>query len=403
MSATDVTSAAAGTADDDAESAPTGARVRWSPAQALRLLTPALVFLGVREIGLLGLSWMSEKKGASASEALRSWDGQWFLSIAANGYAGVPDHLVDAFGRRSPETPLAFFPGYPTLVGWVNDLGFDLVPAALAVTIVFGVVCAYGLTRLGELVPGGGRRTGLALVALFAASPMSIVLSMAYSEAMFCAFAIWALVFVLERQWLEAGLACAVAGLVRPTAAALILAVGLAAVVAVVRRQDGWRPWVGGLVAPLGLLGYLAWVGFQTGEWNGWFALQERGWDSGFDGGKATVKFSVDVLGDGRSVLEVATVALIVVALVLVAVAVRQRMPWPVLVYTVGVLVMDLCSNGLMNSKVRLMVPAFALLVPIAIGLAKRKTSTAVTALAAVAVTGSWFGAYALTAWGYAI
>ncbi|GLW95466.1 hypothetical protein [Actinokineospora globicatena] len=405
MSATDVTSTAVEADVDEPDIAESGPRwrERVNPPRLLRLLAPALVFLGVREVGLLALSWMAGRNGSSASDALRSWDGQWFLSIAANGYEGVPKNLVDAFGRRSAETPLAFFPGYPTLVGWVHDLGFRLVPSALAVTIAFGVVCAYGLTRLGTIIRGGSRRVGLVLVALFAGSPLSIVLSMAYSEAMFCAFAIWALVFVLQRQWLEAGLACAVAGLVRPTAAALILAVGLAALVAVVRRQDGWRPWVGAAIAPFGLVLYLAWVGVRTGEWNGWFALQERGWDSGFDGGAATVKFSLDVLADGRSVLEVATVGLIVGALALLAIGVRRRVEWPLLVYTAGVLVMDLCSNGLMNSKVRLMVPAIALLIPIALALAKRRPSTAVAVTAAFVVTGSWFGAYAVTAWGYAI
>ncbi|MFC7612354.1 hypothetical protein ACFQV2_00855 [Actinokineospora soli] len=64
---------------------------------------------------------------------------------------------------------------------------------------------------------------------------------------------------------------------------------------------------------------------------------------------------------------------------------------------------MDLCSNGLMNSKARLMVPAVTLLVPVAIALAKRKTSTVVGVLCGVALFGSWFGAYSITAWGYAI
>jgi hypothetical protein len=72
-------------------------------------------------------------------------------------------------------------------------------------------------------------------------------------------------------------------------------------------------------------------------------------------------------------------------------------------VYSAGVLLMDLSSNGLMNSKARLMVPAFTLLVPVALALAKRRQSTAVLTLCAMAVASSWFGAYALTSWGYAI
>jgi len=55
------------------------------------------------------------------------------------------------------------------------------------------------------------------LAALFAASPMAVVLSMTYSEALFCAFAVWSLAFLLDRRWLWAGVCCALSGLVRPT------------------------------------------------------------------------------------------------------------------------------------------------------------------------------------------
>jgi hypothetical protein len=49
------------------------------------------------------------------------------------------------------------------------------------------------------------------------------------------------------------------------------------------------------------------------------------------------------------------------------------------------------------------MVPAFTLLIPVALALAKRQVSTFVVVLCALAVVSSWFGAYALTSWGYAI
>ena len=404
MSATDVKQAEA--RDVSAEPVVHAERT-WTLGRVGGLLAPALIFLGIRELGLLVLTWMASRNYHSVSEALRSWDGQWFLAIADGGYGGVPDGLVDAFGQRSAETPLAFFPGYPMVVRWFAAIdgsgGIGLVTAALTVTIASGVVCSYGLARLGTGIRGGSRRVGLILVALFAAAPMSVVLSMAYSEAMFCALAVWSLVGLLERRWVLAGVCCSLAGLVRSTGAALVLAVCVAAVIAIARRRDGWRPWVGGLVAPIGLAGYLAWVGVRTGEWNGWFALQERGWGTGFDGGAATLRFSLDALADARSVLEVATVALLVVALVLLVVMIVHRAEWPLIVYAATVLAMDLTSNGLMNSKARLMVPAFTLLIPIAIGLVRRQTSTVLVTLGALAVASSWFGAYALTSWGYAI
>lgn len=384
-----------------------GARGRLARAarhRATVVLAPAILYLAVRELGLLALRLMAARWDKDVTRALTSWDGQWFLGIAEGGYGDVPAWLVDAFGRRTDETPLAFFPGYPALVRWVDGLpGVPTVGAAFAVSLVSGVVCAYGLARLGTRVSGGSRRAGLALVVLFAASPMAVVLSMTYSEATFCALAAWSLVGVVERRWLLAGLCCAAAGLVRPTAAALVLAVCAAAAAAVWRRRADWRAWVGGLVAPLGLLGYLAYVALRTGRWDGWFAVQRIGWDSRFDGGAATWKFALLVLGEPRSVLELATVWLLVVALALVVVSLRRGSEWPLVVYGVGVLAMDLGSNGLMNSKARLLLPAFTLLLPVALALARRRTGTAVAVLAGASVFSAWFGAYAITAWQYAI
>jgi hypothetical protein len=379
-------------------------RARVSRHRVTWLLAPALVFLAVRQLGLVVLGLMADHTNKSVSAVLKSWDGHWFLGIAEKGYNNVDPGLVDAFGRRTSETPLAFFPGYPALVRWMDGLpGVDVTGAGFAVSLVSGVFCAYGLFRLGSKVRNGSRGAGLILVTLFAASPMAIVLSMTYAEATFCAFAAWALVGVVERRWILAGVCCAAAGLVRPTAAALIAAVGLAALIAVIERRDDWKAWIGLVVAPLGMLGYLGWVAARTGRLDGWFAVQERGWDSRFDGGAATVKFALQHLGNPRSVLELATVWFLAAAVVLVWVCFQRKIEWPLIVYGIGVLVMDLGSNGLMNSKARLLVPAFTLLVPIALALAKRRLSTSLTVLGMVAVFSAWFGAYAITVWQFAI
>ncbi|MBP2475310.1 hypothetical protein JOF53_004182 [Crossiella equi] len=366
-------------------------------------MLPALLYLLFRQAGLAVVQWMAGRNRIGVTGALTAWDGQWYLSISANGYEGVPASLVDAFGRRSEETPLAFFPGYPMLVRAVGELpGVSLVAAAFAVNVVAGVVCAYGLVKLGQRV-GGSWKAGLALVALFAASPMSVVLSMTYSETLFCALAAWTLLWLVEREWLLVGLGCATAGLVRPTSAALVLAVCLAALVAIIRRRDGWRPWVALVLGPAGLVGYLTWVGVRTGRWDGWLALQARGWESQFDGGLATLRFSLDVLASARSVFEVTTVWIIGLTLVLFALCLVRRVPWPLVVYAAGVMFLSMGSNGLMNSKARLLVPAFTLLIPVAVSLSRRRPGTMVTALGVLLLVGSWFGAYSITAWPYAI
>lgn len=408
MSTTEVSQQPAPDAGDPALPAP-AARSTWLGVpwttwrRLLARLAPCLLYLGIRELGFLSLAWMAARDGTTTTTALTSWDGQWYLGIASGGYQGVTPTLLDAFGHRTANTALAFFPGYPELVRAVALLpGVDVVAAALAVSLVCGIAAAYAVARLGRRV-GGSARVGLIMVVLFAASPMAIVLSMAYSEAMFCALAAWTLVGVLERRWVLAGLCALGAGLVRPTAAALVVVVIAAAVVAIARRRDGIRPWLGLVLAPAGLLAYLGFVAARTGSATGWFQIQRQGWDSRFDGGVATVRFGMEVLASGRSVLEVVTVAVLLVAMALVALSIRGRVPWPLVLYGALVLAMDLWSNGLMNSKARMLLPAFTLLLPVAVALGRRRPRTMIAALAVIAVASAWFGAYALTGWPYAI
>ena len=366
-------------------------------------LAAAAVYLLIRAVGFAVLYWYAAAHDSSVSAALTKWDGHWFLGIADHGYHGVPLDLVDAFGRRTDATAFAFFPGYPSLVAgvawlpWVSVFG-----AALGVNVVSGTVAAVGLGRLGSTITGSAR-VGLLLVVLFAAAPMGVVLSMTYSEALFCALGVWALNGALEQRWMLAGVCTAFAGLVRPTAAALVLAVVLAAVVAMVRRRGGLRPWVAALLAPLGLLGYLSWVGWQTHSLFGWFTLQSTGWNSGFDGGVASWRYLVHEIGAPGQLMEVASVLIVLAGVGLVALGVAARMPWPVLLYGVGVTIMAVASNGLMPSKPRLLLPAVVLALPVAVGLAKRRWVTQLAVVLGVVVASAWLGAYALVVYPYAI
>jgi len=364
-------------------------------------LAPAGVYLGVRAVGVAVLALMA---GPRLVAELTSWDAAWLLAIAEHGYAGVPADMLDAFGRHTPETPLGFFPGYPALVAAVGLLtGGDLVVAGLLVAAAAGVAAAYALTAIGELVPGGSRRAGLLLTALFGATPMSVVLSMAYTEALFCALAAWALVGVLRERWLLAGLCAAGAGLVRPTASAVVGAVGLAALAAVLARRGGLRPWLGGALATTGLLGYLGWVAARTGAPDGWFRIQRTGWGWYLDDGAATLRYLGGVLTAGERLFDAVTVVGLVGSLVLLGLAIVQRVPWPLVVYGALVVLPVWATAGLMNAKLRLLVPAFVLLVPIATGLARRRAGTAVAVVAAAALASAWFGGYALTIWRYGI
>lgn len=371
------------------------------------LLLPAAVYLGVRALGVVVLTVFAALHESSLLDRIAAWDGEWYLKIADRGYELGP--VTDAFEHPNPFTPRAFFPAYPFLIR-VLAPWFGFTAAALVVSLVAGLFAAYGLARLGRIVRGGSRRAGLILVALFAATPMSIVLSMAYTEALFCALAVWTLVALLERRWELAGVCCLAAGLVRSTALALVVAVVVAATLALRHRTDGGRPLFALALAPAGLAGYLWWTGMRVrpdagflAQLGTWSDLEWQGWRTRFDGGASTLRFVFDVLTGSDSAMSVLTVAVLVGAAAGLVVLILQRREAVLGLYAAGVVVMCLGSSALMHAKPRLLLPAFTLLVPVAIALAKRRTNTALLVCSGVALTSAWFGAYALTVWKYAV
>ena len=362
---------------------------------ARHVLAPAGVYLAVRVVGVAILGVLAAVHDRSLLDVLKAWDGDWYLSIARDGYHTTSFGMVDAAGHFTPDTTMAFFPGYPLVIGMLGRLTNTALPlVGVAASLIAGLCAAYGIVRLPR-----DRKTGLITVALFASTPMAVTLSMVYSEALFSALAAWTLVGVMERRWWLAALCCAAAGLVRPSAGVLIIIV----VVAIVMYGRTASAWFAAAVCPLGLVGFLAWVGNRTGSLTGWFEVQKAGWGTAFDFGVNTWQFIRTVLITDSSVMETTNMVVVVGAIVLCVLAVLRKQPWPLVAYGIGLVVMTAGSSGVTYSKMRLLVPAFTLLIPVAIGLARRRNGTVLAVLVASALVSGWIGAYALTGWKYAI
>jgi hypothetical protein len=361
------------------------------------------LFVLVRLSGLAVLAILAHSHDRSLFDLMRAWDGDWYLAIADNGYDKVPDRFVDATGHRSPATPMAFFPLYPMLIRLVAPVtGSDTLAAAMVVSLIAGCAAACGIFRIGQIIDPRPK-TGLLMVALWAGAPMAITLSMAYTEALFTALAAWALIGVLERRWLLAGLCCLAEGLVRPTATVLVAVVGAAALIAIFRERKTWQAVVCVVLAPMGLLAWWGYVANKTGSLTGWFDIERTGWLSQFDGGHDTLKFVGDILASGNSVMETITMLTIIGAVVLAVLTVMSRIPWPLAAYGAGTVFLTIGTAGVMYSKTRFLLPGFTLLVPIAHGLANRKPHTMIVVTVGFVLVGNWFSAYSLTAWQYAI
>ncbi|MEV5276075.1 glycosyltransferase family 39 protein [Streptomyces sp. NPDC052811] len=346
-------------------------------------------FAAVRALGLLALALWSHTAGKDAHALLSArWDSLWYVRVADFGYDFT---LTAPDGRVLSD--LAFFPLLPWLekgVAAVSPLG--PADAGLLVSAVAGLAAAWGIYLMGHHLHG--HRVGLLLVTLWAAVPVGIVQSMAYSEALFVALSAWALYAVLRHRWVEAGLLASLAGLTRPVGLAVAAALWAAAAVEARRtRHIDARMIAGAVLAPLGAAGYVLWVGLRRGNPLGYLDVQAT-WGNGFDGGLAYGQFIVDHLGGWPVVpAGLGLIAGTALALGAYVVCVRQRQPVALLVYTGIVLVLALCSSGYFGSKPRLLLPAFPLLLPVAVALARVRTARSVGVLAVLALGSAVYGA----------
>jgi hypothetical protein len=322
------------------------------------------------------------------------WDAHWYLDLARHGYDnGMPP--PDATGHRY--TNLAFFPLYPALIRLAHAV-LPLTTASAALLVAWAAALAAAAGVYATVAAHWGRRTGIVAAALWGALPHSVVMNIAYTEALFSALAAWTLWAAVTRRWVWAGTLSTLSCLTRPTGIALAAAVcaGAAAeLLAVYRdrpaepaepagaaerqglrvrvRGARWaRPLGGALLAPLGWFGYIAWVGLRLGHWDAYFDVQLE-WDSRFDFGLTTARQLIDMavhpLDSG--VTQAVVAAVLVAAVGLFVRSVRQGQPLPLLVFSLAVLVITLGDAGAYLSRARFLMPVFPLLVPPALALAK--------------------------------
>ena len=278
----------------------------------------------------------------TASRLVSAWDAGWYLSLVKHGYPSV---VPEAAGH-AVKTPLAFFPLFPLLaraMAWILHVP-DAV-ATIGVSLVFGAVATVVVARMAARLTDEHRaRRATVLFCLF---PGSAVFSLGYSESLMIALAAGCLLALLDRRWWLAGRSAALATATRPNAVGLVAACAVASVAAIHARRE-WRSLVAPLLAPVGILGFLAYLGRHTGESGVWFRVQREGWHQQFDFGVNTAKtiwnFIVDPFGDPH---QIAVMALLTFTLACTAafLSMRRGWGWPVTVYTLSVVVLAVGST----------------------------------------------------------
>lgn len=404
----------------------------------LRRAGPALLgYAAVRLLGTLVLmKWAHLQRRGLWPLLADRWDSGWYLGIADHGYS----YAFDENGFN--ESNLAFFPLYPVVVKAVAGVTpGSRASVGVAVAVGCALLAAWGIFAVGERLYGA--RVGTVLAVLWGATPVAVVQWMGYTESLFTALVAWSLYAVLTDRWVTAGGLCLLAGLTRPTGLALVAAVCVSAVVALWRlrraavaeptqepasggppapapapapttdstpepapepspvptpladRDRVRRIVLGALLAPLGWLAYVGWVGLRLGRADGYFAVQ-RQWDNQWDGGKETLRTLRDLLMyPSHPQLFLVVVALVlIVSVALFILCAGDRQPLPLLVFSAVLLLIVLGSGGVFFPRARFLLPGFPLLLPLALAIARAHRRVAVLALAGAALGSAYFGAY---------
>jgi hypothetical protein len=266
--------------------------------------------------------------------SLTTWDGDWFVGIARNGYH------VEAFGDTGYHD-YAFFPLYPMLVRVLALPWPDLVgPIAIALNFVLFAVALVLLVRLAR--PHLGEARAIRAAALFALFPFSFVFTMAYSETLTLVLVVLSFLAVERGYAGRAGIAFGLASLTRAQSAFFLVPLLLAA-----RKQGGSRlRWLALGVGPLATLSYVVWVAFFTGSWNGYFGSYAA-WGRN-SGGAASGSGSVATALSGPLALYFAALMIcLMFAVGLFVFARRDRIPLEYIVIPAIALVMLMVSGSL--------------------------------------------------------
>ena len=214
----------------------------------------------------------------SVTNALASWDGGWYLAIAADGY---PNSL--AIETNGGGVRWAFFPGLPGLIRIISEVtGLSLAVSGILLSTIAG---AAAIAVIWRVVSGTlDEETATTTCAVMCFFPSAFVLSMVYTESIFLLVTAIGLLAVTRRHWVLAGVMASAACLVRAPGLTMVMVVVVVAVADCVRRRHATARMVLGVA--ISFVGFAAWSWYQWVRVDDPFAFLEAlrvGWYQEFN------------------------------------------------------------------------------------------------------------------------
>ena len=304
---------------------PIGRRPDWWPRWIVR---PVVIYLVSRvvTVGAMGIATTISHKSLWGEIDL--WDSRWFIRAAQHGW---PSHPPVLHGHIAANT-IAFFPLFPLSFRGLAELtGVSLLTAGTIVSSITGMTAMIAVWALVRHYAGSrGADRATLLLAMF---PGAFVFSMVYSEGMTITFIAFGLLALLRRRWLLAGLLGLLATATSPVAVAFAVSCAWCAY-REIRRNRNWRALVAPVLAPLGFVAYLGWLSVHSGGISVWTQTERYGWHSYASlwyPFHLVISFLTDPIAPTKT--NDILVAGIVLVVICAVVAIRDRMPVPILLY----------------------------------------------------------------------
>lgn len=305
-------------------------------------------------------------------DVLTSWDGIWYMRIVRYGY---PIYVPPNITYDDTQARVAFFPAYPYLVRVIDHVlpGGDTF-AALTTNFVLGAVFIVLVGFLArEWFGDGAMGRAMMVVALF---PGSLVLSLAYSEALLLTLAAATLLLLQRQKWVLAGSVAALATAARPNGVALVVACAVAGLVAA-RRSRSWKPLVAPLLAPWGFVAFQTWIDHHTGEKRVWFRVQGEAWKEGASFGLTAIRRTLDAFTQPlTSPTDLITAVSFLTTLFLIWIAWRQRRLPPAATAYSAVVIALMLLPATVTARPRFLFTAFPLLIAASVWLSAPRRAT---------------------------
>ncbi|MGH9017606.1 MAG: hypothetical protein ACRDY1_07650 [Acidimicrobiales bacterium] len=360
-------------AGPDPVAGPRSGRWRW-------ILRPVLIYLVSRVVTYAAMGVAALVAHHSLAEEINTWDTKWFIRAAGIGW---PSHLPIVHGHVGGTT-VAFFPAFPLTFRWLSELtGMSLLMAGAIVSGVTGLtamIAVWALVREYAGTKAADRST--LLLALF---PASIVFSLVYAEGMIITLVAGCLLALMRRRWVVAGLLAALATATAPVALAVVVSCLWSAGRAIVRHRT-WAALAAPVLAPLGFVAYQVWLWRHTGDLSAWRQTELGGWHS-----YLSAAYPVHVLRSffGHPLGATATINVVFVGLIVTVVcavvALRDRLPIPLLLYGLTVAVVAILTRPV-GLRPRFIMLAFPLLLAVGTRLRGRSYVTLVSVSAVLLV-----------------